>query len=187
MTAHTEPRRPTYRFTVDEVLRMVDAGLLSDAHVELLEGELVRMTAKGPLHVYIAGAIHERLLRALPNGWTANKEDPVKAEATSAPEPDVSIIRGTRRELRGRLPTGRDCVLAIEVAVSTLESDREKLPIYARGSVAEVWILDVERRRLERYAEPREGEYVSQRVLLDGEEIDVPVIGERWTVASLFD
>lgn len=166
---------------------MVDAGLLLDEQVELLNGELVCMAAKGPLHVYIAAALHERLLRALPPGWHARKEDPVVAGPTSAPEPDVTVVRGTRKEFRGRLPTGLECALAIEVSVSTLESDRAKLAIYALGGVPEVWILDVEARRLERYADPRNGVYASERVLIDGEDIAVPVIGERWAVASLFD
>lgn len=187
MNARTELPRATHRFTVAEVLRMVDAGLLAEQRVELLDGELVCRTAKGPLHVYIAGELHERLGRALPRGWHARKEDPVVTGEANAPEPDVAIVRGSRRDFLKRLPTGAHCVLAIEVSVSTLLSDREKLPVYARGGVPAVWILDVEERRIEQYSEPVDGEYVTRRVLVDGETVDVPVIGERWTVASLFD
>lgn len=187
MTAtHAQPRR-TYRFTVDEVLRMVDAGLLSDPRVELLDGELVRMTAKGPFHVYVAAALHRRLDRALPDGWHARKEDPMVTSPNSAPEPDVSVIRGAQAAWRDRLPTGADCALAVEVSVGTLAEDREKLALYARGGVPEVWILDVLGRRVERHADPVHGEYAVRQVFVDGEQIAVPVVGECWAVASFFD
>ena len=127
MTAsHDLPRR-TYRFTVSELLRMVEAGLLADRRVELLDGELVCMTAKGPLHVYIAATLHDRFTRALSGDMHARKEDPLVTSATSAPEPDVAIVRGARRDWRDRLPAGSDCLLAVEVSVTTLDTDRSKL------------------------------------------------------------
>ena len=164
---------------------MVDAGLLADARVELIDGELLYMTAKGPLHVYIASGLHERLLRALPGGWHARKEDPLVTSDTSAPEPDIAVVAGDRGLWRGRLPTGRDCRLAIEVSVSTLEYDRSKLGSYAAGEVAEVWIVDVIGRRLERYAAPDNGEYAIAQVFDEDDAVEVPILGERWSVASL--
>ena len=70
---------------------------------------------------------------------------------TSAPEPDVSIVRGTQRDYLARLPTGADCALAVEVSVSTIVDDRKKLPIYANGGIPEVWILDAVERRLDAF------------------------------------
>jgi Uma2 family endonuclease len=99
----------------------------------------------------------------------------------------VSIARGTQRDYLSRLPTGQECVLAVEVSVGTLEDDRKKLPIYAAAGIPEVWILDAVGRRLERYAAPRNGQYTAQRVLVETESVDVPVVGEAWSVASFFD
>jgi hypothetical protein len=42
---------PTHRFTVDEFQRMAAAGVFhDDAHVELIDGQVVEMTAIGPRH-----------------------------------------------------------------------------------------------------------------------------------------
>lgn len=187
MTASHEPPRQTYRFTVAEVLQMVAAGLLADARVELLDGELICMTAKGPLHVFIAASLHARLLRASLPGCHVRKEDPVIASESSLPEPDVSLVRGDPSDFRTSLPHGSDCILVVEVSVSTLEADRRKLAVYAAARVPEVWILDVEARHLERYWGPVNGAYAFRQVLLDQETVDVPFIGERWVVGTLFD
>lgn len=177
-----------YAFTAAQVMAMVDSGVLESAEeYELLEGELIRVAAKGPLHALIATRLNRRLERALPEGFHAQKAECVAGDENSLPEPDVAIVRGEVEDYRDRLPEGRDVILAIEVSVSTYERDRAKLPIYARAGVATVWILDVERRRLEVHTDNRGDRFARSWEHVDDEAIEVPVLGERWTVASLID
>ena len=56
---------------------------------------------------------------------------------------------------RSALPTAEDVLLLIEIADSSLKYDRDrKIPLYARNRVAEVWIMDLSAKILERYRDP---------------------------------
>jgi Uma2 family endonuclease len=181
-----EPER--YRFTADQVLAMIAAGVLQGAEdYELLDGELIHVTAKGPLHRWIAKSLYDRLLPLLPDTFHVQKEESVRGHEWSLPEPDVAVIRGRARDFRDQLPEGRDVVVAIEVSVTTLAEDRKKLAIYARAGVPAVWILDVMGRTLEIYTDNRGDRYDGRLILTDREAVAMPVIGEHWTVASLID
>jgi Uma2 family endonuclease len=179
----SEPERR--RFTADEVLALT--RLLDLEGYELLDGDLIVVPAKGPLHRLIASRLEKRLDRRLPQGFHARKEESVAGDRVSLPEPDVAIVRGELEDYRDRLPEGKDVVVAIEVAASTLEKDRNKLPLYARAGVPTVWILAVPERRLEVYTDNRGDRYATSFERSDVEDIEVPVVGERWTIASMID
>ena len=50
----TATPRPVRRFSVDDVARMVEAGILgADKRVELIDGELIVMPLQGPEHADI--------------------------------------------------------------------------------------------------------------------------------------
>jgi Uma2 family endonuclease len=58
------------------------------------------------------------------------------------------------------LPEPADVIVLIEVADSSIDYDRKtKLPLYARNGVKEVWIIDLNAQRLERYTQPGETGY----------------------------
>jgi hypothetical protein len=55
-------------FTVAEILRMQDAGIISDdENFELIEGEIVPMQAKAHIHELIKSALTIGVSRALPD------------------------------------------------------------------------------------------------------------------------
>ena len=55
-------------FTVAEILRMQDAGIISeDENFELIEGEIVPMQAKTHIHELIKSALTLGVARALPD------------------------------------------------------------------------------------------------------------------------
>ena len=55
-------------FTVAEILRMQDAGIISeDENFELIEGEIVPMQAKSHAHELIKVALNIAIVRALPD------------------------------------------------------------------------------------------------------------------------
>ena len=125
--------------TADEVLRMVDAGILGeDDRVELLGGVLTRVSPKGRAHE----AVKERLIRWLAAGL-ADGRYAVRAESglavpdrTSLPEPDVAVFEAGHDELE--LP--ETALLVVEVAVTSLRTDTEVKPgLYAAAGVQEYW------------------------------------------------
>jgi Uma2 family endonuclease len=156
-TAAPSPRaRPQlYRLSVAQYHEMARRGILTAAdRVELLDGLLVQKMTKNPPHTLATQLTREAVERPLPNGWFVNVQEPVTT-ATSEPEPDVSIIRGERRQFGTHHPSPKDVAAAIEVADSSLADDQGwKKQVYAAASIAVYWIVNLVDCRVEVYTEP---------------------------------
>ncbi len=153
---------PEIRHRVDPVSveryhRMIELGLLADRPVELIDGVIVEKMSKSPLHVYLVDWLWKRLhAHASGAGWWVRKEDPLTL-ARSEPEPDLSVVSGSREEHRHAQPgTAR---FIIEVAIHSLAVDRAKTKEYARAGVPEVWIVQPEERTTEVHRHPAEDRY----------------------------
>ncbi len=185
MSAPSEVERR--RFTADEVYKMLDAGILSpDERVELLDGELVTAAAQGPVHVSLGVRIARLLERRAGRGAHARLNAPINAGPHSLPEPDVCLVEGSPDDYLSHHPGGAEILVAVEVAVTALAEARRKVPIYARGSVSQLWILDVPSRRVEVYQDPRpDGRYGSRRDYGPDETLPFGPASEPIPVASL--
>lgn len=174
-----------WRITVEQYHQMIQAGILTaDDPVELLDGWLVRKMTKNPPHTLATQLLRDALPPLLPAGWFMNDQEPIETDA-SEPEPDASIVRGTRRQFGGRKPSPLDVALVIEVADSSLHSDRgAKQRIYAQAAIAVYWIVNLVDRQIEVYTDPSgagaQPEYRQQQnygpadvvpVVLDGREV----------------
>jgi Uma2 family endonuclease len=91
---------PVYRISVDEYERM--AGRLDDDRVELIDGFLVKKMGKNPPNVWSTDAIVE-LLKTMTSGYWRRQEAPVRIPDFDEPEPDVSVVRGSRDDYRDRI------------------------------------------------------------------------------------
>lgn len=166
--------------TVDRVYGWLEAGLIHEKEpVYLWKGWLVEKMAKNQPHSIALGSLQDALAPLVRDGYYLAIESPVALNEDSLPEPDVSIVRGARRDYPRRAPTAGDVALLIEVSDSSLAEDRgEILREYARAGVPAYWIVNIPERRIEVYTEPTGPEaepcYRSTRVHLPGE--DVPVI-----------
>jgi Uma2 family endonuclease len=144
-----------YRLSVDQYRAMARQDILTtDDRIELLEGWLVAKMSKKPPHTIAKGATHDALLTLLPPGWYLAIEDPVTA-LDSEPEPDLSIVRGGRRDYPERAPGPEHIALVVEVAESSLLIDRTtKKRLYARSGFPVYWLINLIDNRIEVYTEP---------------------------------
>src|SRR4051812_39897372 len=109
-------------FTVSDVLRMQEAGILSDQErYELIEGEIVLMQAKGPLHETLKSAFSIQMARSLPEHLWMGFQSTIYLNEDTFVESDLVVYP---RELRAAGPKGADIILAIEVSASSLGYDR---------------------------------------------------------------
>jgi Uma2 family endonuclease len=70
-------------------------------------------------------------------------------------------------------------LLLIEVSDTTLAYDRGvKLPLYARGGIREVWIVDLQGGVIERYTDPSGDGYRSLERARRGGKIEPPALPE---------
>ena len=135
------PPRP---FSVAEYHRMAEAGVFGeDERVEFLDGQVVAMSPIGPRHALTVDVL-SRWFGGPRDRWWARFQNPIDLDARTEPNPDVVLARMPWRGYPHRHPGPEDIVLVIEVADSTLRRDlANKLPLYARNAVAEVWIVDL--------------------------------------------
>lgn len=164
-------RAEPWRWTVAEVLRMLDVGLLrSDSRTELIDGELVKkaVTQNGP-HVTTINRLTMRLAQASGEDFVVSVQNALVLGVRSMPEPDLVVHRAWDHD-RLALPTVGEAVLVIEVADSSVGSDRRrKIPLYARHRCPELWFIDLVQRVLERHTEPRADGFASVERHDDGE------------------
>jgi Uma2 family endonuclease len=133
-------------FTVAEILRMQDAGIISDdENFELIEGEIVPMQAKTHVHELIKSALNIAIARALPERLWLGVESTMYLSADTFVEPDLVVYpKGMRLEE----VKGPDILLSVEVALTSLDYDRGlKAGLYARHGVNELWVVDAAQRR----------------------------------------
>jgi Uma2 family endonuclease len=133
-------------FTVEEILRMQEAGIISeDENFELIEGEIVPMQAKTHVHELLKSALTLGIARALPERLWLGVESTIYLTPNTFVEPDLVVYP---RGLKLETVKGSDIVLAIEVALTSLTYDRGlKTQLYARHGVQELWVVDATRRR----------------------------------------
>jgi Uma2 family endonuclease len=142
-----------YAFSVDQYLRMAEAGILPhDQRTELLEGIIVKMSPQGPEHSFFLLQVAQVLGHLVPPTFHLRAQLPLLS-ATSEPEPDLAIVRGSHADYRAGHPTISQAALVIEIADTSLQIDRRlKANIYATGGAGEYWILNLVDRTLEVYA-----------------------------------
>lgn len=165
--------RRTKRWTRDEVRSLVSLGVLgTDDRLELLEGELVeKMTQYAP-HMVAIQLVTEWANRLSPTTCNVRVQGPIALNDLSEPEPDVAVVPGNPRDYLGDHPRPEQVLFLVEVSDTTLRDDRKrKVPLYARAGISEVWILDLNGRRLIVHTEPEGDEYRLVRTLLPDESV----------------
>ena len=162
-----------YRMGVDEYERLADAGCLKDRRVELINGWLVRKMTTKPPHVVAVDATREAVAVVLPPGWWLRDEKPVRIPEFDEPEPDISVVRGSRQDYRTRHPGPGEIEFLVEVADTSLSWDRgPKLMAFARRRAD---VLDSQPRR-----PPARGVHIARRGWL-------PKRRDSWSKRPSFD
>ena len=164
-----------HRFSVQDFYRMAETGVLRpDARVELLDGQIIDLSPIGPLH----GSVVKRLIRHFQSSagrrWTLSVQDPLHLDDHSEPQPDLMLLLPVSDDYASGHPRPDDVYLLVEVADGTVDFDREeKLPLYARAGVPEVWIVNLAEEQVEVYREPSFGRY-SAITIISKEEAVAP-------------
>lgn len=132
---------PRWRWTLAEFDKMIDNGLLTeDDRVELIEGELVPMAAKGNRHELIKTIVINWMFRRLADDEILTVELGWRPSAEVYLEPDIVIY------LRGPQPSAvpaPSALLVVEISDSSLRYDLDrKSRIYASLGVREYWVID---------------------------------------------
>jgi Uma2 family endonuclease len=176
-----------HRFSVEQYDRIVDhGGLGPDDRLELLEGWIVDKMLQDPPHAYVTDITRDLLQAVLPKDWKLRDQKPI-ATPDSRPEPDLAVVRGPLQRYLHQHPAAADIAFVVEVADSTIETDRlRKLRIYARVRIPVYWIINIPERTVEVYAQPKAGKTPSYRQCeIFGRHEAIPVIVEGQEIGRI--
>ena len=163
------------KFTVTQYHQMVEAGILTeDDRVELIKGEIIEMTPIGRRHAACVARLAQLLSIRLGQRAIIWPQNPIELDDTSEPQPDVTLLQARPDFYESGHPQPQDILLLIEVADTTVESDRQiKIPLYAENGIIEVWLVDINQQCIEVYREPSPNGYQNIQRFVRGESLSI--------------
>src|ERR1700677_3150795 len=176
------------RLTVQQYHRMIEEGVIPEgAPLELIDGMIVRKNradregdpmSVGTRHSSAITGLQESLEGVKAAGCLLRIQQPLTAADDQEPEPDINVVRGTRRDYFERHPEPKDVVALVEVADSSLSSDRgTKKRVYASTGIAVYWIVNLVDMQIEVYQNPQPaaGEYADCTLYRSGQIVKLVV------------
>ncbi len=165
-----------HRITSEEYHRLIELGAFEEwPRVELIEGLLCDMSARGRWHELVVEHLIWRLAKSLDDERYRLRAVAALSLGRSEPEPDLAVVR---RETAEPYHPG-SAALVIEVAASSHRRDLLIKPrIYARAGVEEYWVVDVKNGLVIVHRDPSPNGYGSRVELdrggvLDGSVVDI--------------
>lgn len=167
-----------WHFNVDQYYRLAEVGVLKpDDRVELIEGEIIRMSPIGSPHAACVAKFIELFTKQLKLDGTLWVQNPVRLSEFSEPVPDVALLRRRDDFYAAHHPTPEDVILVVEVSDTTLLADRNvKMPLYARAGITEAWLVNLPRKLVEVYFDSTSGSYRETLKFKHGETLVSPTI-----------
>ncbi|MEH2387000.1 MAG: Uma2 family endonuclease [Nostoc sp.] len=171
----------TKRFTLDEYHRLTELGFFhEDNHIELINGEIIEMAAKGTAHETCLRNLLRKLPKIIGDRATLQSQAPIALPPNSEPEPDFAILQNRDNNYLSGHPQPADVLLVMEVSDSYLGYDQDvKIPLYAKAGITDYWIFNLFDNYLESYSEPYQDVqgkygYLNKRIFLSNQVINFP-------------
>ena len=157
-------------FTVADYYKMAEAGILTpDSRVELLNGEIIKMSPQKSIHTAIIDFLDDEFRNALRDEVHIRCQGPIRLNNFSEPEPDLVLLKKRENRYRDRHPRPAEVHLVIEVSDTTLEKDRTvKKEMYAKAGIPLYWIINIEDRQVEIFSNPKNEDYTEKEILHEG-------------------
>jgi Uma2 family endonuclease len=167
-----------WTFTVDEVYQMLAAGILTeDDRVELIEGELIKMSPIGERHAACVKKANALFNRLVGQQALVSVQDPILLNNYSEPQPDLALLKPRQDYYAQAKPTPADVLLIVEVADSSIDYDRRiKMSLYARAAVPAVWLIDLNADAIEVYTQPAGGAYRALQTARRGDRLTLETL-----------
>ena len=176
-------------FSVAEYDRMIEARILTeDDRVELIEGEIIKMSPIGKSHAGCVNRLNMFFNRLVGRDVIISIQNPVHLNDFSEPQPDVALLKPRDDFYAQMHPMPADVLLIVEVADSSVEYDRlVKVPLYARALIPAVWVVDLAREIVETCERPVNGAYQDLREAKRGDILTLESLPPlRFNVDDIF-
>jgi Uma2 family endonuclease len=109
---------PTYQFTVEEYLKLGEAGIFHEGgRVELLNGDIVVMRPIGVRHMNSVSRLNNRASKLYGGRCLVDAQNSLVVDGQSMPQPDLLLLRLELDE--SAAPGPADVLLLVEVSESS--------------------------------------------------------------------
>ena len=162
--------------------QMGEMGWFEDIAVELIEGEIIRMSPIRSPHWKSVILTGTALRSIFGDGFTVAEQNAFDGGPRSEPQPDVAVYAGGVREFEA-LPS--HALLIVEISLITLRFDQtRKARLYASAGIANYWIVNLADRILEVRRQPstRTGSYAEVE-LFDAQASVSPLAAPKISLA----
>ncbi|BAU63602.1 hypothetical protein STA3757_09680 [Stanieria sp. NIES-3757] len=156
------------KWSITDYHKMIEAGILQNRHIQLIDGELIEMSPEGVIHAAYGGSIADYLRQILIGKAWIREAHPITL-TNSEPEPDLAIVKLPKNKYFQHHPTFQDIYWLIEISDTTLAYDlSKKKEIYATENIQEYWVLDIKNKQLIVFTTPQNNNYLAQLILNKG-------------------
>ena len=174
-----------HRFSEEQCLKMVAAGIISEADAfTLAEQGVDSEMARNPAHDSTIDRVDESIRPLVRSPWRMRIQSAIKISG-GEPEPDIAIVRGPAGRYDDHHPGSDEIALLIEISDTTLAYDRGiKLRAYANAEVPVYWIVNLVDRQVDVYSSPkpsrkRPSSYGKHAEYKPGQAISVVIDGKQ--------
>ncbi|MCI5081407.1 MAG: Uma2 family endonuclease [Saprospiraceae bacterium] len=170
VATNREPKK--WRISADDYQRMAAVGIFVDQpRVELINGEIIEMSPQSNIHISHVDKISRFFYQILFEEILVRTQSAVRLDEYSEPEPDITILKFQNHYYKDRAATAEDIYLVVEVAITTLQLDRNtKGTKYAQAGIPEYWIVIPEQKEVEVYRQPKDGIYQIKQTFTPSDE-----------------
>ena len=160
----------TAKWTLEQYHQMIEAGILDNQPVELLNGEIIIMPPEGEFHADGSTETRDYLIQLLGDRAQIRESHPITIlSSNSEPEPDLAIVRRRAERYQDHHPYPEDIFGLIEYSNTSLKKDLDaKAKAYAAANIPEYWVVNLKAMELVVMRDPIDGEYRSQITLTQG-------------------
>ena len=172
---------------VEEYHLMAQAGILTaEDRVELIQGEIIQMSPIGSRHALCVNKLNAILNTYINSPDFISVQNPIQLSELSEPEPDIAVIHGPMERFVDHHPRPEDVHLIIEVAETTLDTDREiKLPLYAEAGIPVIWIINLKDKEVEVHTNPDKKSYLERKIFRKDAQLPLPHLDTNITVSDI--
>lgn len=175
------------KWSLADYHKLIEAGILGDRHIQLIDGELIEMSPEGVIHAAYGGSIADYLRQILLGQAWIREAHPIVL-VNSEPEPDIAIVRLPKSKYFENHPTPQDIFWLIEISDTTLAYDlSKKKEIYAQANIQEYWVLNLKNQELIVFRELNNNNYLTQLKLSAGLVSPIAFHDLKISVAKLFE